>query len=87
MLRRQNGKRNQFWGDTSRLFIVEGNHLCNVTSLLFFISYLLMNVPCLEQPADSVLAKVSAMQLVLGFTKVCSARTYGAAGARLGSLG
>ena len=38
-----------------------------------------MNVPCLEQPADSVLAKVSAMQLVLGFTKVCSARTYGAA--------
>ena len=55
---------NQFWGDTSRLFIVEGNHLCNVTSLLFFISYLLMNVPCLEQPADSVLAKVSTMQLV-----------------------
>ena len=70
---------NQFWGDTSRLFIVEGNHLCNVTSLLFFISYLLMNVPCLEQPADSLLAKVSTMQLVLGFTKVCSARTYGAA--------
>ena len=32
---------NQFWGDTSRLFIVEGNHLRNVTSLL------LMNVPCL----------------------------------------
>ena len=35
-----------------------------------------MNIPCAEQPADSVLAKVSTMQLVLGFTKVCSARTY-----------
>ena len=22
---------NQLWGDTSQLFIVEGNHLCNVT--------------------------------------------------------
>ena len=70
---------NRFWASTSRLFIAEGNHLCNVSSLLFFISYFLMNVPCLEQPADSVLAKVSAMRLVLGFTKVCSARTYGAA--------
>ena len=70
---------NQLWGDTSRLFIVEGNHLCNVTSLLLFISYLLLSIPCLEQTADSVLAKVSTMQLVLGFTKVCSARTCGAA--------
>ena len=43
---------------------------------VFLNSYLLMNVPCVEQPADSVLAKVSTMQLVLGFTKVCSARTY-----------
>ena len=70
---------NGFWGDTGRDFIQEGNHVMDVTAMLFFISFLLLNVPVLEQPWNSVLPKVSSLALVLRLTQAQQVKTYGAA--------
>ena len=68
---------NNYWGDQSRAFVNDGNHLMDVTSLLFLLSYLLCNVATLEQPAGSVLPKVSTMAQVLDFTLATRTVTYG----------
>ena len=60
---------NNWWGDQDREFVIEGNALMTVTSLLFFLGFLLGHTVILEQPRSSSMPLVPLMASVLAFAK------------------
>ena len=72
---------NNWWGDQDREFVIEGNALMTVTSLLFFLGFLLGHTVILEQPRSSSMPLVPLMASVLAFAKCLRCDTY------LGSYG
>ena len=77
---------NGWLGDTSRAFVRDGNAQMEVTSLVFFLSWLCECEPVLEQPATSVLPKLQPLSTVLEFTAAsrtrCFLGQFGAASAK-----
>jgi len=72
---------NDWWGDQDRDFVIEGNALMTVTSILFFLGFLLGHIVILEQPRSSSMPLVPLMASVLAYTKCLRCDTY------LGSFG
>jgi len=67
---------NGFWGDTSRGFVRQGNEQMIITSLIFFVAWLLQNSPVLEQPQTSVMCHARPMCTVLEFIGATRTATY-----------
>ena len=57
---------NGFLGDDRRAFVRRGNRLMVITSLVFFLAYLVDAVPALEQPVQSMLPKVRIVTTTKG---------------------
>ena len=72
---------NSWWGDQDRDFVIERNALMTVTSLLFFLGFLLGHIVVLKQPRSSSMPLVPLMASVLAYTKCLRCETY------LGSFG
>ena len=72
---------NNYMGNQARPFVVCGNNLMIITSILFLVSWLLGQHPVLEQPASSVMPECPALKLVLQWTGSRKHVTY------LGSFG
>jgi len=58
---------NNFVGDETKPFVRDGNRQQLVASLIMFISWCIGGRPVLEQPASSVLPRMSPMNEVLAF--------------------
>ena len=77
------GPENEYQGDTTRSFVVEGNSLLEITALQFFLGWLLGQLCVLEQPLGSCMPLLKSMRHVLHFTRSSKLVTYaGAFGAR-----
>ena len=78
LLRSQSGRRrsNGWLGDETQPFVRDGNGQMLVTSLLYFLSWLVGNSPILEQPACSVLPKIQPLRMVLAFTRSYKTHTW-----------
>lgn len=79
VLCRHQSERNQsndFMGNLTRPFVVCGNNLMEVTSLLYLVSWLLGQHPVLEQPTNSVMPQCPALKLVLQWTGSMKHVTY-----------
>lgn len=59
---------NGWLGDESLAFVRDGNVGMQVTSLLFFLSWLVDCRPIVEQPVQSCLFKIKPLVTVVGFT-------------------
>ena len=75
-------KNNEYVGDCSRAFVVNGNKQMLVASILFFISWLISLHPIVEQPKPSCMQKARPLKDVLEFTGASCTNTWlGAFGA------
>ena len=72
---------NGWLGDINRMFVRTGNHLMEVSSIIFLVAYLLGLWPVLEQPTSSVMPDCWTFQTVLRLTASKKFVTY------MGSLG
>ena len=73
-------ERNMFLGaDPMVPFVAEGNHYMDLSAMLFLISFVVANIPGLEQPLDSRMPLAGPMALVLHWTGSSKCVTYGAA--------
>ena len=73
---------NMYHGDCDRPFVVEGNRLMMVTSLLYFLASCLGHFTTLEQPQSSTMVKNPWLQNVLVWVQAQKFTTYmGAFGA------
>ena len=60
---------NLYYGDASRSFVAAGNAFLEITSLLYFLSTMLGNVTCPEQPLNSVLPLLPTLRNVLSYVQ------------------
>ena len=60
---------NGWLGDTGKTFVKDGNKQMHITSLMYFVSWLIGCCPVLEQPLSSVLPKICPLSTVLRFTR------------------
>lgn len=67
---------NHFLGDQSREFVVNGNHLMEVTAILYLLAYIIDLIPVLEQPLSSVMPDCWIMKTVLDYTCSQKCTTY-----------
>ena len=67
---------NHFLGDESRFFVLEGNTLGDISAMLLWLGVILMLVPALEQPANSVLPESACLSAVLHFAGAERHLTY-----------
>eukprot|EP00435_Cladocopium_sp_Y103_P051430 s2754_g16.t1 len=73
---------NNFAGNVSLNFLMMGNRLAAVSSLIYLLSDMVGNFPVLEQPLNSCMPLYSMMNAVLTFCRSCKISTYhGAFGA------
>jgi hypothetical protein len=69
-------KNNEYAGDCSRDFVVNGNKQMVVASILFFISWLISLHPIVEQPKPSCMQKARPLKDVLEFTGASCTNTW-----------
>ena len=67
---------NQFYGDTSRQWVEEGNLQQEVTALAMFVSILLGSIPVLEQPGSSCMMKLPSLSHVFSYFNFKKTVTY-----------
>lgn len=58
---------NNYFGDTSRRFVSEGNMQAEVTAFGLFLSVICGCLPCLEQPISSVMVQLPSLRHVLEY--------------------
>lgn len=69
---------NNYVGDETREFVRKGNHLGQVTALLYFLGHAMCNTCVIEQPNKSTLPHLPVVLFVLQFTESVSITTFGA---------
>jgi hypothetical protein len=67
---------NNFMGDASKPFVSDGNVLHDVTACLYFIAWLVLAEPVLEQPMTSCLPMLPGIQSVFDFVGACKTSTW-----------
>lgn len=72
---------NDFLGNLSNPRVVEGNSLGLLSALLYFLAWVSLSCPVLEQPLNSCLPETPAWKYLLRWTKAICTTTY------LGSFG
>ena len=72
----QRQESNGWLGDVSRMFVRTGNHLMEISSIIFLVAYLLGLYPVLEQPTSSVMPSCWTFQTVYRFTASRKFVTY-----------
>lgn len=67
---------NNFLGDESRYFVLEGNCLGDISALMFWLGAMVLLRPALEQPANSVLPLSGCVAGVLQYLNAEKTMTY-----------
>lgn len=67
---------NNYMGDTSKLFVLQGNCLAELSSMLLLLAWLLRCRDGLEQPSSSVFPELPSCQAVLRFIGSSRTTTY-----------
>ena len=67
---------NQYLGNLSKQWVLTGNTHMTITALMMYLSFLMRNIPVLEQPANSCMPKAEPLCGVLLFMRAKRVHTW-----------